>query len=63
MGRGGGDRRRTRRRLEASENFDELMLLAECDRRGRAVGVRTCEASEAIDYLRRLSEECGETEV
>jgi len=51
---------RTRRRLEASENFDELMLLAKCDRQGRAVGARTCEASEALDYLRNLSEECGE---
>ncbi len=48
---------RTRRRLKASENFDELMLLAECDRQGRAVGVRTCEVSEAIEYLRSLSEE------
>ncbi|MGA7698624.1 MAG: HD domain-containing protein [Thermoguttaceae bacterium] len=53
---------RTRRRLEASENFDELMLLAECDRQGRTIGARTCDASEAIDCLRRLSEECGETE-
>jgi hypothetical protein len=53
---------RTRRRLEASENFDELMLLADCDRQGRTIGARTCEASEAIDYLRKLSKECGESE-
>jgi predicted HD phosphohydrolase len=53
---------RTRRRLESAENFDELMLLADCDRQGRAVGARTCEANEAIDYLRRLAEECGESE-
>jgi hypothetical protein len=53
---------RMRRRLEASENFDELMLLAECDRQGRAVGARTCDVDEAIDYLRRLSEECGDSE-
>ncbi len=52
---------RTRRRLKSSENFDELMLLAQCDRQGRAVGVRTCETGEAIDYLRRLAEECGES--
>ena len=51
---------RSRRRLEASENFDELMLLADCDRQGRAVGVKTPEADDAIAYLRRLSEECGD---
>ena len=54
---------RLRRRLEASDNFDELMLLADCDRQGRAVGVRTCDVDEAIDYLRGLSEECGDSEV
>jgi hypothetical protein len=53
---------RMRRRLEASENFDELMLLAECDRQGRAIGARTCDVDEAIEYLRRLAEECGESE-
>jgi hypothetical protein len=53
---------RARRRLEASESFDELMLLAECDRQGRGVGVKTCEASEAIGYLRGLADECGESE-
>jgi HD domain len=52
---------RARRRLEASDNFDELMLLADCDRQGRTIGVRTAEASEAIDYLRNLSDECGES--
>lgn len=51
---------RSRRRLEASEDFDELMLLAECDARGRAVGVEVPEVEEALDYLRDLAETCGE---
>src|SRR4030042_5791621 len=38
---------RSRRRLGASEDFDELMLLAECDGQGRAVGVVVPDAEEA----------------
>jgi len=48
---------RARRRLAASENFEELMLLARCDRQGRAVGVSVPDVPEALDYLRRLHEE------
>jgi hypothetical protein len=62
-GKAGAIGARTRRRLEASESFDELMLLAECDRQGRAVGARTCDVDEAIEYLRRLSEECGDSDM
>jgi hypothetical protein len=51
---------RFRRRLEASESFDELMLLADCDRRGRATGVAVQEVCEALAYLRELAAECGE---
>ncbi len=50
---------RSRRRLEASEDFDELMLLAECDLQGRAVGVAVPDIEEALDYLRELTETCG----
>ena len=51
---------RSRRRLEKSENFEELMLLADCDRRGRVSGARAPELDEALDYLRQLAEICGE---
>ena len=46
---------RARRRLEAAEDFEELVLLAECDRRGRVRGTSVCDLEEAIDYLRELS--------
>jgi len=51
---------RLRRRLEASEDFDELVLLCDCDRRGRAVGMDVPDVCEALDHLRRLAVECGE---
>ena len=51
---------RARRRLEASDDFDELTLLAECDDRGREVGVDVPDVDEAIAYLRELAAECGE---
>ena len=51
---------RARRRLEASEDYEELKLLARCDRNGRQRGVETPELEEAIEYLRELAETCGE---
>jgi hypothetical protein len=51
---------RSRRRLESAESFDELMLLAECDRQGRAVGVIVPDVPDALAYLRDLAETCGE---
>ncbi len=51
---------RARRRLEASDDFDELLLLAECDEQGRAVGVAVPDVEEALDYLRELAATCGE---
>ena len=51
---------RYRRRLEAAESYEELMLLAECDLRGRAVGASVAEVHEALDYLRDLAAQCGE---
>ena len=50
---------RSRRRLESSPDFEELLLLAECDRDGRAVGVAAPDLDEAIDYLRELRRTCG----
>lgn len=49
---------RTRRRLEAAQDFDELMFLAECDRRGRAVGVEVPDVEEALRYVRDLADTC-----
>jgi HD domain len=51
---------RSRRRLEESESFDELMLLAKCDRAGRRAGVPASDVDEALDYIRDLAESCGE---
>lgn len=48
------------RRLEASEDFAELMVLADCDRRGRAKGVQVPDVVDALAYLRQLGEMCGE---
>ena len=51
---------RSRRRLAAAEDFDELLLLADCDSQGRAVGVEVPDAEEALEYLRQLAASCGE---
>ncbi len=51
---------RLRRRLEASESFDELMLLAECDRQARSVGMSVPDVRDALDYIRRLAGEFGD---
>lgn len=51
---------RSRRRLAASEDFDDLMLLSRCDRQGRQRGVETPDLDEALDHLRELARMCGE---
>lgn len=51
---------RSRRRLEAAEDFEELKLLARCDRNGRARGVRVPDLVEALQSLRELARACGE---
>jgi hypothetical protein len=51
---------RLRRRLHEAEDFDELMLLAQCDRAGRQVGMTVPDVQEALKYLRELAEMCGE---
>jgi HD superfamily phosphodiesterase len=51
---------RARRRLETSANYEELKLLAHCDRKGRERGVQTPDLTEAIEYLRELARMCGE---
>jgi hypothetical protein len=52
---------RLRRRLEAAEDFDELMLLAACDRQGRTVGREVPDVRDALQYVRDLAEMCGES--
>jgi hypothetical protein len=51
---------RSRRRLQESEDFDELMLLCNCDRAGRQKGVEAPELDEALEDLRELARACGE---
>ncbi|MGQ0634983.1 MAG: HD domain-containing protein [Planctomycetaceae bacterium] len=50
---------RARRRLEESEDFEELSLLARCDRQGRVAGAQVCELDEALDYLRDIARQYG----
>jgi len=45
---------RARIRLQASEWFDDLLLLHELDRRGRVRGAFVCELDEALDYIRGM---------
>ncbi len=48
---------RARARLSALEDFDDLMLLSEFDRRGRVRGAIVPELAEVLDYLRRLEQD------
>lgn len=50
---------RARCRLEESEDFEDLMLLQQCDRDGRERGVPVCTVDEALEFLRRTEEENG----
>jgi hypothetical protein len=50
---------RARRRLEEAEDFEELVLLSECDRRGRVCGAQVSEVDEAIDHCRDLARMYG----
>jgi hypothetical protein len=46
---------RARRELEASPDFEDLMLLEECDAAGRVPGAVVGTVDEALDYLRELA--------
>jgi len=50
---------RAKRRLESNESFDELIILARCDRDGRQCGVAVPEVDEALDYIRDLDQTFG----
>ena len=47
---------RARKRLQQNESYDELVLLGECDRAGRVVGVQTTELEEALEFIRQISD-------
>ena len=40
--------------LRRSEDFDEVVLLARCDRAGRVPGAQVCSLEEALDYIAGL---------
>ena len=48
---------RMRRTLEASEHFEDLMLLRELDTKGRVPGAIVGTVDEALDFLKELSRE------
>ncbi len=52
--RGGKLGARLRRELEASPDFEDLLLLQECDAGGREPGAVVGTVDEALDYLREL---------
>jgi hypothetical protein len=53
---------RLRRELESSPDFEDLMLLHECDVGGRVPGATVCSVDEALDYLRQLERSNNESE-
>jgi predicted nucleotidyltransferase len=50
---------RARRRLMESEDYDDLLTLARCDRAGRQPGAQAPELDEALDYIRELATTFG----
>ncbi len=50
---------RLRRLLEASEDFEDLLLLQECDSGGRVAGAPVGTVDEALEYLRQTERENG----
>ena len=50
---------RLRRELEASPDFEDLLLLRECDDAGREPGTPVGTVDEALDYLRELERSNG----
>jgi predicted nucleotidyltransferase len=50
---------RLRRELQATPDFEDLMLLEECDMAGREPGALVGTVDDALDYLRQLERENG----
>lgn len=53
---------RARKRLSQGDDYDELKLLAQCDRQGRVRGAKVPELDEALDYVRALAQMCDGAE-
>jgi hypothetical protein len=51
---------RARRRLEADPNFEELLLLAECDKKGRQCGIAVPDVEQALAQIRSMSDTYSE---
>ncbi len=47
---------RAKARLRESPDFDDLMLLQQCDVAGRRRGVAVCDVGEALAVIRELDE-------
>lgn len=47
---------RARRRLQATDDFETLERLADCDRRGRVIGMLVPDVEDALGELRELAE-------
>ncbi len=47
------------RRLRENESFEELLLLGQCDRDGRQIGVLTTDLDDALEYIRSLASSFG----
>lgn len=50
---------RARRRLMANENYEDLLLLEECDYNGREQGVEVPDVDDALESIRELSRMCS----
>ncbi len=50
---------RAKRRLRGNESYEELLLLARCDRDGRQRGVQVPDLDEALDHVRELAQTFG----
>jgi hypothetical protein len=50
---------RAKKRLEASEHFEDLMALQGCDAGGRVPGATVGTVDEALAFVRRVEEENG----
>jgi len=45
---------RARNRLMAYEDYDDLVLLGECDRGGRKCGIEVTDVDDALDFIRNI---------
>lgn len=48
---------KARRRLEASADFEDLLLLSELDHQGRCPGMEVCDVDEALEVIRSLNDD------